>query len=212
MNPVTKSQWSKPLKTIRGENHLKKSSGVNHTNQGRKPPQKIQWSKPLKSRGNNLIKTTGFDPHPSSYTMLRQKSRCYNGYGSYAPLKMQQVSTTPISSNISPLQPHELLRHYVATLLRPNLSLRDNSKPKTSIRYRGYRSKLFSTLKYCVFNRSFTLQFHCNCLTLIKYWNYKGPWFPSYLFILEFWVSLFIGLSVTSKPFQTRNSIDGGLI
>jgi hypothetical protein len=39
---------------------------------------KIQWSKPLKS---------GFDPHPSSDTMLRQKSRRYDGYGSYAPLK-----------------------------------------------------------------------------------------------------------------------------
>jgi hypothetical protein len=41
----------------------------------------------LKSRGDNLIKITGFDPHPSSDTMLRQKSRRYDGYGSYAPLK-----------------------------------------------------------------------------------------------------------------------------
>jgi hypothetical protein len=40
----------------------------------------------LKSRGDNLIKITGFDPHPSSDTMLRQKSRRYNGNGSYVPL------------------------------------------------------------------------------------------------------------------------------
>ena len=37
----------------------------------------------LKSRGDNLFKITGFDPHPSSDTMLRQKSRRHHGYGSY---------------------------------------------------------------------------------------------------------------------------------
>jgi hypothetical protein len=101
VNPVTKSQWSKPLKTIRGVNHLpKKSSGVNHSNQGSKPPKKIQWTKPPKSRGDNLIKITRFDPHPSSDTMLSPKSRRYHGYRSYVPLKMQLSSH--ISSTASP--------------------------------------------------------------------------------------------------------------
>jgi hypothetical protein len=94
-------------------------------------------SKPLKSGGDNL-KITGFDPHPSSDTMLRQKSRRYDGYGSYAPLKMQHVSATPPSNNTSPPHLIELLRYYVITFKSP--FLRDNLRPKRQYRYRRYRS------------------------------------------------------------------------
>ena len=108
MNPVTKSQWSKPLKTIRGVNHLlKKSSGVNHSNPGliltrHQIPCSVKRAgatmdsdpmcrifslkcNKITTRGDNLFKITGFDPHPSSDTMLRQKSRRHHGYGSYVP-------------------------------------------------------------------------------------------------------------------------------
>jgi len=39
----------------------------------------------ITTRGDNLFKITGFDPHPSSDTMLRQKSRRHHGFGSYVP-------------------------------------------------------------------------------------------------------------------------------
>ena len=108
MNPVTKSQWSKPLKTIRGVNHLlKKSSGVNHSNPGliltrHQIPCSVKRAgatmdsdpmcrifslkcNKITTRGDNLFKITGFDPHPSSDIMLRQKSRRHHGFGSYVP-------------------------------------------------------------------------------------------------------------------------------
>jgi hypothetical protein len=53
----------------------------------------------LNSRGDNLIKITGFDPHPSSDTMLRQKSRRYHGYGSYVPHYYFQELKQQLSSN-----------------------------------------------------------------------------------------------------------------
>ena len=72
----------------------------------------------------------------------------------------------------------KLLRYYVQTCFNgtiPNLKLQSGTVGTDPI-------FVFEILR---FNRSFTVQYNCNCLMLIKYWNARGCRFKSPVWTME---------------------------
>jgi hypothetical protein len=72
-----------------------------------------------------------------------------------------------------------LLRYYVQTCFYgtiPNLKLQSGTVGPIQ----------FFVFKILRFNRSFTVQYNCNCLMLIKYWNARDRWFKPAQFYLYF--------------------------
>ena len=140
--------------------------------------------------------------------MLRQKSRRYDGYGSYAPLKnatsllqlLLQILLLHISLNYHVITS---LRHYVITFqTRFTVSfsfLKFNPVP-VPVPFQ------FSSLKHCIsIDHSHN---SCNCLMLIKYWNSRDREFEPTLRTLSLFSqekSLEISGNYGKLPLITEN-------